>query len=116
MCALLILLKLFFLNLLPGYRQIRSIEEWCTTGRNIQEWLDANEIPISWSESGRTLVREHIKAYLTFLKEHSFLEGDIDYIVFWSSCLIPSPYTPPPTSRKSPRQGAFYISKHKANK
>lgn len=101
----------FFLNLFPGYRQEKSLERWCETSKEIRDWLDANTIPISWSETGRSLVRGHIKNYLEFLKHHRWIEADINYIEFWISCLKPSPYTPPPVSRRSPHPvvGFFFF-------
>ncbi len=83
-------LEFLFLNLCPGYRQTKSLERWCETGDAIRNWMEANMTPISWSEASRSLVRDHITAYLDFLKYHRFIKADIDYIAKWSACLKPS--------------------------
>lgn len=75
------------------------MEHWCNTGQAIDNWVDANTIPISWSETGRALVREHIKARIEFIRYHRFIkvdEAEINYIKMWCKHLQPSPYTPPP--------------------
>ena len=83
-------LRFFFLNFCPGYHQIKSIARWCDTGQAIDDWTDANTIPISCSETGRTLVREHIEAHLEVLRRHRFIKVDIDYIQMWCRHLQPS--------------------------
>lgn len=93
----------FVLNCIPSYRQTKSMERWLEAGRAVDNWIAVNDIPLNYSEAGRSLVRDHIAAYLNFVRHHAWITFDVDYIAMWSAHLKPAPFSPSPASPLCPQ-------------
>lgn len=89
-------LRSWFVRHCPFIRQLHSVARDCETSRAVDNWVAANTIPISCSETGRALVRERIVAYFEFLKCHPFIPVDVDYLAMWCAHLKPTSYVPEP--------------------